>query len=759
MATGPGGTYSVSSLQPGGYRVFAFASNVPGGYVNELYPDIQCAGFPAYGGNYCSLATGGLVAVTAGSDSSGIDFDLAVGGSIVGNVRLAGVASGGSSVQTHVDAGLSDALYRTTATTDASGAYVLSSLPAGTYYVWAGNVTGGVASGYVPELSDDVPCPRSASAIPVSAPGCSLAAATPVTVAAGAAIVVNFDLAVGGAITGRTFSGGVPRAFGVSATSSGNAAEGNAVGSLVTGRYVIRGLPPGQYTTIAGGAGYTTEFDSTPRTVTPGVIAVGPDFDLSPGGFPFVLTSPASRQVLSGQSVGLSVTAVGGAPLSYQWYRGQSGDVSNPVTGATLPDFTTPAIVAPADYWARVSNPSGSWDSQAASLSLASAGTGAISGTITSGGQPVANAVVTVFSNSEQVSGWAAPTNASGAFSVAGLVPGTYYAYAGAGAVFGNVTGGQSPVTSADYPYADVLYPNIPCIGGPTNSGPATYCRVSSGTLITVTADTATAGINFDLPVGGVVTGALTLGGTIPGPASGSDVTVIVDAPGDSRVVAHGHVDPIGTLVLGRLPAGQYRVAASAAGTYSEVWDDVQCPAGDCVSAGGSPVTVSLGLTTGGKDFDLAPQAPLILTQPRSQVIDPGQTAALSVQVTGFQPVTYQWYLGASGDTATPLAGATGPGFTTAPLTANTPYWVRVSNVGGTADSATATVAVSPGAYGGLVGSSGGGVITGGGIIGPNANPKPGQLPSRPGGPGTGPAAVPPSGPSGASRPQRPSGR
>ncbi len=86
--------------------------------------------------------------------------------------------------------------------------------------------------------------------------------------------------------------------------------------------------------------------------------------------------------------------------------------------------------------------------------------------------------------------------------------------------------------------------------------------------------------------------------------------------------------------------------------------------------------------------------APVITTDPQSQTIFSGQTADLSVVATG-NLLTYKWYEGISGDTSTPV-GTDSPNFTTLALSADTSYWVRVSNLAGSVDSATATVTVLP---------------------------------------------------------------
>ena len=87
-------------------------------------------------------------------------------------------------------------------------------------------------------------------------------------------------------------------------------------------------------------------------------------------------------------------------------------------------------------------------------------------------------------------------------------------------------------------------------------------------------------------------------------------------------------------------------------------------------------------------------------TQPASGTIDNGQTDSLSVTPSnGTTPYTYQWFIGASGNTTSPIGGATGSTFNASP-TSTTMYWVRVTDsANGSAgaahvDSNTATVTV-----------------------------------------------------------------
>ncbi len=86
---------------------------------------------------------------------------------------------------------------------------------------------------------------------------------------------------------------------------------------------------------------------------------------------------------------------------------------------------------------------------------------------------------------------------------------------------------------------------------------------------------------------------------------------------------------------------------------------------------------------------------PTITAQPQSATVTAGTTRTLSVSVGGTSPFTYQWYTGASGNTASPISGATSSSLTVT-VNSTTSYWVRVSNSCGTVNSATATLTVSP---------------------------------------------------------------
>ncbi len=86
--------------------------------------------------------------------------------------------------------------------------------------------------------------------------------------------------------------------------------------------------------------------------------------------------------------------------------------------------------------------------------------------------------------------------------------------------------------------------------------------------------------------------------------------------------------------------------------------------------------------------------APSITTQPTNQEVQSGTAVVLSVAASG-DDLTYQWYTGNSGDTASPVAGATAGTLDTGALSVSTSFWVQITNTGGTANSETAVITVA----------------------------------------------------------------
>lgn len=87
---------------------------------------------------------------------------------------------------------------------------------------------------------------------------------------------------------------------------------------------------------------------------------------------PSISVQPASDIRSGGETATLFVTAAGTAPLTYQWYRGQTGDTSQQIAApaGTQSSYTTPALWATTSYWVRVSNAYATVDSQTATITI-----------------------------------------------------------------------------------------------------------------------------------------------------------------------------------------------------------------------------------------------------------------------------------------------------------------------------------------------------------------------------------------------------
>lgn len=86
---------------------------------------------------------------------------------------------------------------------------------------------------------------------------------------------------------------------------------------------------------------------------------------------PSITSHPQSSSISAGQVANLSVSSGGTAPVTYQWYRGSSGDASQPIPGATNASINvTPSSTT--SYWARATNSCGSANSNTATITVSS---------------------------------------------------------------------------------------------------------------------------------------------------------------------------------------------------------------------------------------------------------------------------------------------------------------------------------------------------------------------------------------------------
>lgn len=150
--------------------------------------------------------------------------------------------------------------------------------------------------------------------------------------------------------------------------------------------------------------------------------------------------TPAS--ISSGGASNLTCTATGipvgttrhpgNGTLTYQWYRGLTGDMSTPVgtTNATTPGFTTPALTATTNYWVRLRSVLG------ASTVYANSNTVAVNVTVTSSYESWASGLAVGQSGPTQTPQNDGVTNLEKfAFNLNPLSPDVRHLTAGAGAL------------------------------------------------------------------------------------------------------------------------------------------------------------------------------------------------------------------------------------------------------------------------------------------------------------------------------------
>ncbi len=234
--TGADGTYTISGLASGDYRV-QFTAPMGSDLVNEYYRDTT---------NY-SAAT--PVTVTAGRTTSAIDAQLATGGRITGRVTdTNGAPIANASVSASPAGAVSGGFG--SAMTGTDGTYTISGLPAGSYQVRFAPMGSDLISEYYRDTTN-------------------YSAATPVTVTAGNTTTgIDADLAPGGKITGRvTNSNGTPIAnISVSANPAGVGSGGYSSAMTSTdGTYTISGLPAGSYQVHFCADGFRSDQRVLPR--------------------------------------------------------------------------------------------------------------------------------------------------------------------------------------------------------------------------------------------------------------------------------------------------------------------------------------------------------------------------------------------------------------------------------------------------------------------------------------------------------------
>jgi hypothetical protein len=530
-ATATNGAYEMVGLPAGQYFLRTFVAGL--NYANEWYDDAPVVGF-----DIPAAATG--LTMAAGLSAQNINFFLSSGGVIAGAVTN----DAGVPVRSiRMDVQTTNGTWVASTWTDSAGRYAVAGLPAGAFLV---RTLCGATNG-VDEWFDNVLAVGSEAPAGVQA----------LTVASGVTNQgINFALATGGILTGTvTASGGGPLT-GVSVQVYNPAT--NWVKSATTGAagtYRVVGLPaPARYLarTADGGWNVANEWfnnqsalGSQPPAgvswiaVTAGVTRAGVDFALEPGAtVSGRVTAVSGGAGLSGVAVDVyrgdgtrlaeaisdvnGYYAVGGLPAGSWYLRTDVGDAN--YADEWLVDVPVAGLGVPAT---------------ARSIALAAGvATGGVHFALATGGQiagavrgtnalPLAGALVDVY---DAATNWieSGLTGGGGTYTIKGLPAGTYFARSYALA----------------HGYADEWFADVPLIaeGIPNAAGG-----------LALTAGTTTNGVDFDLGLAGVLSGA------VRDRAGSALVGIRVDAyrAGGARVA-------------GDLTAtdGSYRLSGLGAGTY-----------------------------------------------------------------------------------------------------------------------------------------------------------------------------------------------
>ena len=202
------------------------------------------------------VRTGTPISVTGGgATTSGIDFTLSAGGQIAGHVTNAAGGAPLANVSLYIADASGNFIWGWEQATDATGAYITTGLPAGTYYIR----TEGTHA-YVNEFYDNLPITTN----PTST--------TPVTVTLGTVTPgIDFQLAAGGFISGVVLAegGGFVAGAGVNFYDSAGQYVDGTRGELGRGRMSRRRCRPGRTTSPrTTAAPFSTRSTTTSRVST-----------------------------------------------------------------------------------------------------------------------------------------------------------------------------------------------------------------------------------------------------------------------------------------------------------------------------------------------------------------------------------------------------------------------------------------------------------------------------------------------------------
>jgi hypothetical protein len=379
---------------------------------------------------------------------------------------------------------------------------------------------------------------------------------------------------------------------------------------------------------------------------------------------PTITLQPVSQTVTAGQTATFMVTATGTAPLSYQWYQGQTA-----ISGATGSTYTTPATVvgnSGSMYSVIVTNPVGTATSTAATLSVmvvptlsfnpipsktygdapfsvaaSSASPGPITYSVVSGPATISGNMVTItgaglvtIMASQGASGNYAAATAMTTFTVAGATPTISF---------------PSPGTQAysQQPFAVNATSNSP--------GPITYSVVSGPATIVGNMVTMTGGGAVTLQASQAASGSF-------GPGTAMTTFTITDtSPQITLQPASKNICPTQTLTLSvtATNATSYQWLFNGTAIAGATNSTLTIGNASVSNTGNYSVTVSNPTQNVTSQMATVNVGSTIVTNPSNLTITEFQEGSFNVAATGSDHYTYQWYSVPFGGTASAISGAT----------------------------------------------------------------------------------------------------
>ncbi len=487
------GNYTLT-LPPGNYHLRTSSNTL--GYINQAYGAGNCTD-----SFNCPRYVGTIVTVPDGGSVSGINFSMPPGASISGNVKRSDTMADVAGV--FVYASNENRFGFAGGSTDASGNYTISGLPAGRYRVYA--TTGGTLPGFLHEVYNGVPC-NDDDCIYVG--GVSLITVSGTANTPG----INFTLdPIAGSVSGIVTETGT-------GTPIADDGSNNAYAFLVSEDRAT--------------------YLSVPLAVD--------------GSYSFPSVRPGNYRL--------------GAST-----RGHIGKVISGLAPIATRDCGDPVACDALEIGAVISVPaSGNLTALNFSLDTGATFSGNVRAAV--GLAPIANATVYV---SSAVYGASAITDAAGNFTVRGLPPGVYYAYADA----------------ISQNYVPTWLGDVACRG---------FGCSQLGVPTTLTPGATVSGQQFNLPVGGTVSGMILDGTT--GFAAPRQTRLELFKPTGETVAQVFNMGTAGYSAPGLQPGAYKAVFASSsvAGWIDTAFGGLPCPRGGCDLSLLPTVFVTAGATTSG---------------------------------------------------------------------------------------------------------------------------------------------------------------